>query len=162
MIDRFRKIFRFGIILTMGTLFLMTSCGIYSATYVATYTLQNKKTSKETRDISIDFINNLAGKNSLSKDLKYNDTDTIAFFGRPYHYFKFWFEQKNNNSVLKLDYWGMFGSKKSTPYANLFIELNGFLNENFSNYSGYKNIFYFFIKNEPKPKIKKNHNILLN
>ena len=33
--------------------------------------------------------------------------------------------------VLKLDYWGMFGNKKNTPYANLFNELNGFLNENF-------------------------------
>ena len=131
MIDTFRKFFRFGKILPLGTLFLMASCGFYSATYVATYTLQNKKTNEDTKEISIDFINTLADKNSLSKDPRYNDTDTLAFFGRPYHYFKFWFEQKDNDPVFKLDYWGMFGSRKNIPYANLFNELNGFLNENF-------------------------------
>ena len=131
MINTFIFFFRFRKILPIVTLFLMTSCGIYSVTYVATYTLQNKKNNEDTREISIDFINNLADKNSLSKDQKYIDTDTLAFYGRPYHYFKFWFEQKENDPVFKIDYWGMFGSRKSTPYANLFGELNEFLNENF-------------------------------
>ena len=112
----------------------MTSCGFYSAKYLATYTLQNTKNNEDIKEVSINFINNLANKNSLSKDTRsrYNDTDTFAFFGRSYHYFKFWFEQKENDPVLKLDYWGMYGSRKKIHYAGLFNELNVFLNENFT------------------------------
>ena len=130
MIERFRKVLRFERTLPV-ILFLMTSCGFYSATYVAKYTLQETKTRENAREISIDFINKLADKNSLSKDTKYNDTDTLAFFGKPYHYFKFWFEQKEDNPVFYLDYWGMFGSRKKIPYRNLFDELNVFLNTSF-------------------------------
>jgi len=107
-----RKFFKLKKILSVGFLFLMTSCGFYSATYVAKYTLQDTRTSEDTRELSIEFINNLADKNSLSKDSRYNGTDTLAFFGKPYHYFKFWLEQKDNNPVFQLDYWGMFGSRK--------------------------------------------------
>jgi hypothetical protein len=115
----------------LGILFLMTSCGFYSAMYKATYTIQSTKNSENTREISIDFINNLADKNSLSKDTRYNDTDTLAFFGKPYHYFKFWLEQNDSNTVFNLDYWGMFGSRKIIHYSNLFNELNNFVNINF-------------------------------
>ena len=109
----------------------MTSCGFYSATYVATYTLKDTVNSENTREISIDFINNLADKNALSKDTRYNGTDTLAFFGKPYHYFKFWLEQKDNNQIFQLDYWGMFGSRKKIPYRGLFNELDDFFSANF-------------------------------
>ena len=127
-IDRLGKV---SWILT-GILFLLTSCGFYSAKYVATYTLKDTKSNEETREISHNFINSLADKNSLSKDSRFNETDTLAFFGKPYHYFKFWLEQKDNNYVFKLDYWGMYGSRKRIPYRNLFDELNEFLNSNFT------------------------------
>jgi len=109
----------------------MTSCGIYSAKYEATYTLQNTENNENTRKSSIDFINYLAGKNSLTKDSRFNNTDTLAFYGRPYHHFKFWFEQKDNNQVFRFDYWGMYGNRKKPLYRDLFKELDDFLNINF-------------------------------
>ena len=57
MIDMFRNFFKFRKYYLIGTLFIMTSCGFYSGTYVATYTLQNAKINEDTREISIDFIN---------------------------------------------------------------------------------------------------------
>jgi hypothetical protein len=130
-IDRFGKVLRFEKILLVGILFLMTSCGFYSATYVARYTLQDTRTSEDTKELSVDFINNLADKNSLIKDSRYNDTDTLAFFGKPYHYFKFWLEKKDNNPVFQLNYWGIFSSREKIPYRGLFNELDDFLNTNF-------------------------------
>jgi hypothetical protein len=112
--------------LPIGLIFLLTSC-IYSANYIATYTVQDKNT----KEVSINFINQLADNNSLSKDNKYNGIDTLGFYGRPYHYFKFWFEQKDTNILVKLDYWGNFSSRKNKPYQEFFIELNDFMNNNF-------------------------------
>ena len=114
------------IILPVGLFFLLTSC-FYSGKYLATYTIQNKNN----KAISIDFINKLADKYALSKDSKYNGIDTLGFYGDPYHYFKFWFEQKDTNTILKLDYVGTFGKRKNKPYKNLFNEFNVFLKENF-------------------------------
>jgi len=116
------------IFMPLGIIFILTSC-VYSAKYVATYTVQDK--NKNTKEITIKFINQLADKNSLSKDTKYNGIDTLGFYGRPYHYFKFWFDQKDNNVVVKLDYWGNFGSRKNKPYQDFFNELNDFMKENF-------------------------------
>ena len=111
----------------------MTSCDIfYSATYEATYTLQNTKTNEDIKEVSINFINNLADKNSLRKDTRSRYNDTLVFIGIKYHQFTFWFEQKENDPVLKLDYWGMLGGRKKIHYADLFNELNEFLNEKFT------------------------------
>lgn len=119
------------IILLLGLFFLLTSC-FYSGKYIATYTVQNKNKDKNTREITIDYINQLADKNSLSKDPKFNGIDTLGFYGQPYHYFKFWFEQKDTtNTIVKLDYWGTFGSRKKKPYKDFFNELDTFMQKNF-------------------------------
>jgi hypothetical protein len=121
---------KFYRILSLGLIFLLSSC-VYSAKYLASYSVQNKITDNETKEISIDFFNQLADKYSLSKDAKYNGNDTIGYFGRPYHYFKFWFEQRENTTIVILDYWGMYGSRKNQPYRKLFEELDNFMKTKF-------------------------------
>ena len=129
-IYNFRKYFKLNKILPLGLIFILTSC-FYSGKYIATYTIQNKQTDKNAKEISIDFINQLADKNSLSNDPKFNGIDTLGFFGQPYHYFKFWFEQRDSNTIVKLDYYGTFGSRKNQPYRDLFNELNDLMKANF-------------------------------
>ncbi|WP_125869929.1 hypothetical protein [Williamwhitmania taraxaci] len=129
-IYNFRKCFKLNIILSFGLIFLMTSC-FYSGKYFASYTVQNKQTDKNAKVISIDFLNQLADKNSLTKDSKFDGIDTLGFYGQPYHYFKFWFEQIDSNTIVKLDYYGVYGSRKNQPYRDLFSELNDFMKTNF-------------------------------
>jgi hypothetical protein len=129
-IGNFRKYFKFSKILPLGLIFLLTSC-FYSGKYIATYTVQNRQADQNAKEISIDFINQLADKNSLSKDPKFNGIDTLGFYGQPYHYFKFWFEQRDSSTIVKLDYWGTFGNRKNQPYKDLFNELNDFMKMNF-------------------------------
>lgn len=112
----------------LGFIFQLSYC-LYSGKYNAAYTVQDK--IKKTREITINFINQIADKNSLTKDPKYNGIDTLGFYGRPYHYFKFWFDQNKNNTVVKLDYWETFGSRKNKPYQEFFNELNDFMKEYF-------------------------------
>ena len=131
-IYNFKKYFKLNIILSFGLIFLVTSC-FYSGKYIATYTIQNKQTDKNAKEISIDFINQLADKNYLTKDSKFNGIDTLGFYGQPYHYFKFWFEQIDSNTNVKLDYhgFGVYGSRQKQPYRDLFVELNDFMKTNF-------------------------------
>ncbi len=130
MTKKSEKYFKLSRIMPLGLIFLMTSC-FYSGKYIATYTIQNKQTDKNVKEISIDFINQLADKNSLSKDPKFNGIDTLGFYGQPYHYFKFWFEKGDFSTDVKLDYWGTFGSRKKIPYKDLFNEMNEFMEANF-------------------------------
>jgi len=51
--DKHKKVSWINKILLVGMLFLMTSCGFYSATYVATYTLKDSKNSEDTKKILI-------------------------------------------------------------------------------------------------------------
>ncbi len=118
------------VILPLSFSFLLTSC-FYSGKYIAAYSVQDKNKDKNTREITIDFINQLADKYALSNDSEFNDIDTLGFFGQPYHYFKFWFEQKDTNTIVKLDYWGTFGSRKKKPYKDFFNELDDFMKETF-------------------------------
>jgi hypothetical protein len=129
-IYNFRKHFKLNKILPLGLIFLLTAC-FYSGKYIGTYTVKNQQTEKNAKEISIDFINQLAVKNSLSIDPKFNGIDTLGFFGQPYHYFKFWFEQKDSNTIIKFDYYGVYGSRKNQPYHDLFKELNDFMKANF-------------------------------
>ena len=129
-INKFKQYLKLGKILPLGLIFIMTSC-FYSGKYLATYSVQNKQADKNVKEISINFINQLADKNSLSKDPKFNGIDTLGFYGQPYHYFKFWFEQGDSSTIVKLDYWGTFGSRKNQPYKDLFNELNDFMKANF-------------------------------
>jgi hypothetical protein len=89
--------------LPLGIIFLLTSC-FYSGQYNATYKVQNVKTNESVQELSIEFINQLADKNSLSSDQKFNGIDTLGFHGSPYHSFKFWFEKEDSNTIVKLDY----------------------------------------------------------
>jgi hypothetical protein len=127
---KFPKPYHLKMLLLVGFIFLFNSC-FYSAKYLATYKVQNNRTTNETKELAINYINQLAAKNTLIKDTKYYHTDTIGFFGQPYHYFKFWFEEKDKIIILKLDYKGSFGSRKNKPYKDLFTDLNTFMNGNF-------------------------------
>lgn len=129
-INNFRKYFKLNVILPLGIIFLLTSC-FYSGKYIGTYTVKSQHIERNEKEITIDFINQLADKYSLYKDSKFNGIDTLGFFGDPYHYFKFWFEQEGSNTIIKLDYHGTFGSRKKQPYRDLFIELNDFVKANF-------------------------------
>lgn len=129
-IYKIRHYLKLNKILPFGFILLLTSC-FYSGKYLATYTVQSKQTDKDVKEISIDFINQLADKNSLSKDSSFKGIDTLGFYGQPYHYFKFWFEERDSITVVKVDYWGTFGNRKHKPYADLFNELNEFMKEYF-------------------------------
>jgi hypothetical protein len=105
---------------------------LYSTKYIANYTVQNKSTEKSIKDVSIGFINQLAQKNQLRKDSTLKGTDTLGFYGSPYHYFKFWFEQQNNQITIKLNYDGSFGSRKNPPYRSFLQNLNDSILANFT------------------------------
>jgi hypothetical protein len=74
----------------------------------------------------------LAQKNQLRKDSTLKGTDTLGFYGSPYHYFKFWFEQQNNQITIKLNYDGSFGSRKNPPYRSFLQNLNDSILANFT------------------------------
>lgn len=115
-------------VLLLALSLLLSSC-FYSGKQQATYTIKPK--GNDARTQAIGFINQLAVQNALTKDPQYNGYDTLGFYGKPYHYFKFWFEQHDTTLVLKMDYSGSFGSRKNKPYKDFFIALNTFMEENF-------------------------------
>jgi hypothetical protein len=65
-------------------------------------------------------------------DNKFSQTDTLGYFGDPYHYFKFWTSSKDSIIRLNLDYHGQFGKRKSPPYDTFLSQLTVILNQNFS------------------------------
>jgi hypothetical protein len=119
----------YTLLLFLCILFL-DSC-IFSGKYIASYRVMAKNTKKSTKEIYTDYINHLAAKNKFIIDSKYNGTDTLGYYGQPYHYFKFWLEVSEGDTVLRIDYYGSFGSRRNQPYKELFNELNSFMNENF-------------------------------
>lgn len=128
--NKLRQLLTLNKILLLGFIFFLPSC-FSKSKYIAVYTVQVKDTDKNTKEITINFINQLADKYSLNKDTKYNGNDTLGFYGQPYHYFKFWFEQQGNNNVLKLDYWGNSGNRNKKFYQDFFKELGDFMEDNF-------------------------------
>ena len=74
----------------------------------------------------------MAQKNQLIKDNTFKGTDTLGFYGSPYHYFKFWFEQQNNQFTIKLNYDGSFGSRKNPPYRSFLQNLSDSIQANFN------------------------------
>lgn len=104
-----------------GLLLLITSCS-YSISYRATYTIQNS--SPNIQELLRNDIQKLADNNKLSEDNRYFNTDTIGYYGKPYHYFKFWIEKKDSLTLLNLYYWGTsIGSGKPT-YDSFLTNLN--------------------------------------
>jgi hypothetical protein len=108
----------------------LSSC-FYSTKYIATYTFQDNSKESNSKEIAARFIKQLAEKNQLIKDNTFNVSDTLGFYGRPYHYFKFWFEQQNNQFTIKLNYDGSFGSRKNPPYQSLLENLRDSIHTNF-------------------------------
>ena len=123
------KINRFAKFIIVGTL-LVTTFACHSIHYIATYDIQNKRPENSQRQTAEKFINHLANKYDLTEDKKYNNTDTLGYFGRPYHYFKFTFDNKGQtDGAITLDYWGM-SSRKNT-YRELLNALTDSIQTNF-------------------------------
>ncbi len=111
-------------------LFLLSSC--YSTHYTASYSVQNVTSASETKDVAMELINKLANKNDLLKDDKFNNTDTLGFFGMPYHYFKFWIEDHKELTYIVIDYHGSFhGIKGKSPYEDFLNNITDSIREKF-------------------------------
>lgn len=122
-----------GIFISIAiTILLSLSSCFYSTKYIATYTFQNNSKESNSKEIASKIINQLAQKNQLSKDPTFNSTDTLGFYGSPYHYFKFWFEQQNNQFKIRLNYDGSFGSRKNPPYRSFLQNLSDSIQANFT------------------------------
>jgi hypothetical protein len=119
------NIFAFVMILSLSSCF-------YSTKYIATYTFQNNSKESNSKEIAAKFIKQLAEKNQLIKDNTFKGTDTLGYYGRPYHYFKFWFEQQNYLFTIKLKYDGSFGSRKNPPYRSFLQNLSDSIQANFT------------------------------
>lgn len=115
--------------LAFGLFLLLTSC--YSTTYLATYTVQSKTSATNAIEVSTKFIDKLADKNELAKDNKFIGTDTLGFYGKPYHYFTFTYKQKDSQTIIKLDYWGVYGSRRNPPYRDLLQNITDSMQANF-------------------------------
>ncbi len=119
------NIFAFVMILSLSSCF-------YSTKYIATYTFQNNSKESNSKEIATKFIKQLAEKNQLIKDNTFKGSDTLGFYGRPYHYFKFWLEQQDNQFTIKLNYDGSFGSRKNPPYRSFLQNLSDSIQTNFT------------------------------
>ena len=121
-------------LLNLGILFGLSSC-FYSTTCIVKYDIENSSNSEQTRTEIYQQINKLASEYQLLKDNKFSDTDTLGFFGDPYHYFKFWTNNNDSMLTLNLDYGGSFGSRKKPPYDNLLSQLTDSINQHFNVYN---------------------------
>lgn len=119
------NIFAFVMILSLSSCFFTTK-------YIATYTFQNNSKESNSKEIATRIIKQLAEKNQLIKDNTFKGTDTLGFYGRPYHYFKFWFEQQDNQFTIKLNYDGSFGSRKNPPYRSFLQNVGDSIQANFT------------------------------
>lgn len=114
-------------ILTTG----LTSC-LYSTRYVATYEIQPTVNINQT-DIEIrETVNKLSGEHKLTTDDKYNQTDTLGYFGKPYHYFKYWTSKQDTVIKLTLHYNGVFGNQSHPPYETMLEQLTADLKNQFN------------------------------
>jgi hypothetical protein len=107
--------------LFFGLISIFTSCS-YSTRYIATYTIQ--KSSTKDKEIATSFIQTLADRNELYKDPKYFGTDTIGYFGKPYHYFKFCVGQKDSLTFINLNYSGTTIGSRKPPYRDFIDNFN--------------------------------------
>jgi hypothetical protein len=120
-----------NIILIFSISTVLTSC-FYSTKYIAKYNISPTKSNEQTILDIRETINNLSQEYNLMVDNKFSQTDTLGYFGDPYHYFKFWTSSKDSIIRLNLDYHGQFGKRKSPPYDTFLSQLTVILNQNFS------------------------------
>ena len=137
--------------LKLFVLFILTtglSSRFYSTRYTAEYKIRPQvdieKTDKEIKS----SIHKLSENHELLTDDKYNETDTLGYFGTPYHYFKFWTSKQDTVITLTLKYNGAFGSRKSPPYQNMLNKLSEHLSSKF-------NLLESEINEESNRKLKK-------
>ncbi|MFY8108851.1 MAG: hypothetical protein ACOVO9_07660 [Bacteroidia bacterium] len=123
--------FKISNIIAFVIIVSLSSC-FYTTKYIATYTFQDNSKESNPKEIAAKIINQLAQKNQLSKGPTLNSIDTLVFYGRPYHYFKFWFEQQNNQFTIRLNYDGSFGSRKNPPYRSFLQNLSDSIQANFT------------------------------
>lgn len=124
-IDTFLKIFVLVALLTG-----MTSC-FYSTKYVAEYQIKTNPDISETQKEIENIVVNLSEDYELMTDKKYNETDTLGYFGNPYHYFKYWTSKQDTVISLTLNYNGVFGKRKQPPYESMLNQLTDDLNDKF-------------------------------
>ena len=120
-----------NIILTLYLSIGLSSC-LYQTSYLAKYDIKNSSNSGQSKIEIREQINRLSIEHQLQKDNKFIGTDTLGFFGSPYHYFKFWTSNNDSIMTLNLKYNGNFGSKKNPPYGNLLSQLTDSLNQIFN------------------------------
>lgn len=101
----------------------MTSC-FYSTKYVAEYKIRTKADINETEKQIKNVVINLFQDYELMTDNKYKETDTLGYFGNPYHYFKYWTFKNDSIITLTLNYNGAFGNRKQPPYDHMLNQLS--------------------------------------
>ncbi len=91
---------------------IFTSC--HTIEYSAIYEIKRTGINSGSIEKFSTLIQQVARQSKvyLVRDEKYKSNDTIAYFGQPYHYFKFVITQKDTQRVVvKLDYHGSLGKK---------------------------------------------------
>ena len=109
----------------------LSSC-FYSTEYVAKYDIAPTTNPTQTESDIREVIQNISSSHKLTPSTKFVDSDTLAFFGKPYHYFKYWTSTQNDLLILTLAYHGSFGKRKSPPYQDMLQQLSDSLNQKFS------------------------------
>lgn len=114
-------------------LFLFHSC-MYPVRYTAQYHIASAKSSEVQNEVDTFFQNRsrMNAKLLLSKDERMLATDTLGYYGRPYHYFKVWTTtDSTNNTSLSVDYTGYFRYRYKTAYKRLLSDLNDSIRSGF-------------------------------
>lgn len=114
-------------------LFLFHSC-MYPVRYTAQYHITSAKSSEVRNEVDTFFQHrsDMNPKLLLSKDERMLATDTLGYYGRPYHYFKVWTSVDNeNNTLLSVDYTGYFRYRYKTAYKRLLRDLNDSIRSGF-------------------------------
>ena len=110
-------------------IFGLSSCRTIS--YVAEYEITCVDTTISNRELTERIFMHLADEHGLSLNDKYKESDTLGYFGRPYHSFRFIYtDSVANNGTVRLDYWDYYGLKER-PYTSLLSNLTDSIEANF-------------------------------
>lgn len=118
-------------ILLISCLTIFLSSCFYSTKYVVKYDINTKTDINQTELDIREVVKSISSQHDLLLDEKYDQTDTLGYFGSPYHYFKYWTSTKDTTIRLTLNYNGSFGKQKSPPYENMLNQLTEDLNRKF-------------------------------
>ena len=119
------------IIITLFTLTTLTSCS--STYYLGQFDIYVGNDKLNSQKEALVNIQQIAHSNSLELDIRASNEDTLSFFGPPYHYIQFYFDNKTKHDslVIKLNYDGRLASQTSTDkiYFNLIRQLDSIYND---------------------------------